>query len=179
MSEPLCLFRWNSLQATSQPLEFYVARYDVDGEITNSSVDELVQHYLDNFTCSDGSIPGSQQIGRTLSMAAQLRALAEKLESATKYRHKDPDNSEQSQKSCPSGVEHLPSPSESIDALYMTARTARRLKEAGINTISDMLDLNEAEALKIQGFGRKSIYEIELQIADYGGLRAFRGGCKA
>lgn len=89
------------------------------------------------------------------------------------------DSLVESQKSCPSGVEHLPHPSESIDALYMTARTARRLKEAGINTISDMLDLNEAEALKIPGFGRKSIYEIELQIADYGGLRAFRGGCKA
>jgi len=56
----------------------------------------------------------------------------------------------------------------SVDELELSVRSANCLKNAGIQLIGDLVQKSEAEMLKTQNFGRKSLNEIKDILADMG-----------
>ncbi|UCF69334.1 MAG: DNA-directed RNA polymerase subunit alpha [Acidobacteriota bacterium] len=61
--------------------------------------------------------------------------------------------------------EHL---DRSIDELDLSVRSYNCLKNAGLETIRDLVQKTEAELLKTKNFGRKSLNEIKELLADMG-----------
>ncbi len=59
--------------------------------------------------------------------------------------------------------EHL---DRSIDELELSVRSYNCLKNAGIETVRDLVQMTEAELLKTKNFGRKSLNEIKELLAD-------------
>jgi DNA-directed RNA polymerase subunit alpha len=56
----------------------------------------------------------------------------------------------------------------SVDELELSVRSANCLKNAGIKLIGELVSKSEAEMLKTQNFGRKSLNEIKDVLADMG-----------
>jgi DNA-directed RNA polymerase subunit alpha len=56
----------------------------------------------------------------------------------------------------------------SVDELELSVRSANCLKNAGIKLIGELVSKSEAEMLKTQNFGRKSLNEIKDILADMG-----------
>lgn len=56
----------------------------------------------------------------------------------------------------------------SVDELELSVRSANCLKNAGIKLIGELVSRSEAEMLKTQNFGRKSLNEIKDVLADMG-----------
>jgi len=56
----------------------------------------------------------------------------------------------------------------SVDELELSVRSANCLKNAGIKLIGELVSRTEAEMLKTQNFGRKSLNEIKDVLADMG-----------
>lgn len=56
----------------------------------------------------------------------------------------------------------------SVDELELSVRSANCLKNAGIKLIGELVSRSEAEMLKTQNFGRKSLNEIKDILADMG-----------
>ena len=56
----------------------------------------------------------------------------------------------------------------SVDELELSVRSANCLKNAGIKMIGELVSRSEAEMLKTQNFGRKSLNEIKDILADMG-----------
>jgi DNA-directed RNA polymerase subunit alpha len=54
----------------------------------------------------------------------------------------------------------------SIDELELSVRSYNCLKNAGIETVGDLVQKTEAELLKTKNFGRKSLNEIKELLAD-------------
>ncbi|GAB4375397.1 MAG: DNA-directed RNA polymerase subunit alpha [Acidobacteriota bacterium] len=72
--------------------------------------------------------------------------------------------------------EHL---DRSIDELELSVRSYNCLKNAGIETVRDLVQMTEAELLKTKNFGRKSLNEIKELLADMKlslGMRLGGGG---
>lgn len=72
--------------------------------------------------------------------------------------------------------EHL---DRSIDELDLSVRSYNCLKNAGIETVRDLVQKTEGELLKTKNFGRKSLNEIKEMMADMGltlGMRLGGGG---
>ncbi|MDQ7007014.1 MAG: DNA-directed RNA polymerase subunit alpha [Acidobacteriota bacterium] len=72
--------------------------------------------------------------------------------------------------------EHL---DRSIDELDLSVRSYNCLKNAGIETVRDLVQKTEPELLKTKNFGRKSLNEIKEMMADMGlslGMRLGGGG---
>ena len=57
--------------------------------------------------------------------------------------------------------------SRSVEDLELSVRSANCLKNAGINTIGELVRKTEAEMLKTKNFGRKSLSEIKDILAEY------------
>lgn len=55
-----------------------------------------------------------------------------------------------------------------IDELELSVRAHNCLKNAGINTILDLVNLSDDEALKIKNFGRKSLGEVKESMKAFG-----------
>ena len=55
-----------------------------------------------------------------------------------------------------------------VDELELSVRSANCLKNAGIKLIGELVSRSEAEMLKTQNFGRKSLNEIKDILADMG-----------
>jgi DNA-directed RNA polymerase subunit alpha len=55
-----------------------------------------------------------------------------------------------------------------VDELELSVRSANCLKNAGIKLIGELVSRSEAEMLKTQNFGRKSLNEIKDVLADMG-----------
>ncbi|RMG48170.1 MAG: DNA-directed RNA polymerase subunit alpha [Acidobacteria bacterium] len=72
--------------------------------------------------------------------------------------------------------EHL---DRSIDELDLSVRSYNCLKNAGIETIRDLVQRTEAELLKTKNFGRKSLNEIKELLADMGLSLGMRVGSSA
>lgn len=58
--------------------------------------------------------------------------------------------------------------SRSVEDLELSVRSANCLKNAGINTIGELVQKTEAEMLKTKNFGRKSLSEIKDILGEYG-----------
>jgi DNA-directed RNA polymerase subunit alpha len=58
--------------------------------------------------------------------------------------------------------------SRSVEDLELSVRSANCLKNAGINTIGELVKKTEAEMLKTKNFGRKSLSEIKDILGEYG-----------
>jgi DNA-directed RNA polymerase subunit alpha len=58
--------------------------------------------------------------------------------------------------------------SRSVEDLELSVRSANCLKNAGINTIGELVQKTEAEMLKTKNFGRKSLSEIKDILSEYG-----------
>jgi DNA-directed RNA polymerase subunit alpha len=58
--------------------------------------------------------------------------------------------------------------SRSVEDLELSVRSANCLKNAGINTIGELVRRTEAEMLKTKNFGRKSLSEIKDILNEYG-----------
>lgn len=58
--------------------------------------------------------------------------------------------------------------SRSVEDLELSVRSANCLKNAGINTIGELVRKTEAEMLKTKNFGRKSLSEIKDILSEYG-----------
>ena len=56
----------------------------------------------------------------------------------------------------------------SVEDLELSVRSANCLKNAGINTIGELVQKSEAEMLKTKNFGRKSLSEIKDILNEYG-----------
>ncbi len=56
----------------------------------------------------------------------------------------------------------------SVEDLELSVRSANCLKNAGINTIGELVQKTEAEMLKTKNFGRKSLSEIKDILGEYG-----------
>jgi DNA-directed RNA polymerase subunit alpha len=56
----------------------------------------------------------------------------------------------------------------SVEDLELSVRSANCLKNAGINTIGELVKKTEAEMLKTKNFGRKSLSEIKDILGEYG-----------
>ncbi len=56
----------------------------------------------------------------------------------------------------------------SVEDLELSVRSANCLKNAGINTIGELVKKTEAEMLKTKNFGRKSLSEIKDILSEYG-----------
>ncbi len=56
----------------------------------------------------------------------------------------------------------------SVNELELSVRAANCLKNAGIETIAEMVQRTESEMLKTKNFGRKSLNEIKEILADMG-----------
>jgi DNA-directed RNA polymerase subunit alpha len=56
----------------------------------------------------------------------------------------------------------------SVEDLELSVRSANCLKNAGINTIGELVQKTEAEMLKTKNFGRKSLSEIKDILNEYG-----------
>jgi DNA-directed RNA polymerase, alpha subunit, bacterial and chloroplast-type len=56
----------------------------------------------------------------------------------------------------------------SVEDLELSVRSANCLKNAGINTIGELVEKTEAEMLKTKNFGRKSLSEIKDILGEYG-----------
>ncbi|MFO7568930.1 MAG: DNA-directed RNA polymerase subunit alpha [Smithellaceae bacterium] len=56
----------------------------------------------------------------------------------------------------------------SVEDLELSVRSANCLKNAGINTIGELVQKSEAEMLKTKNFGRKSLSEIKEILNEYG-----------
>jgi DNA-directed RNA polymerase subunit alpha len=57
--------------------------------------------------------------------------------------------------------------SRSVEDLELSVRSANCLKNAGINTIGELVRKTEAEMLKTKNFGRKSLSEIKDILSEY------------
>jgi DNA-directed RNA polymerase subunit alpha len=57
--------------------------------------------------------------------------------------------------------------SRSVEDLELSVRSANCLKNAGINTIGELVKKTEAEMLKTKNFGRKSLSEIKDILSEY------------
>ena len=57
--------------------------------------------------------------------------------------------------------------SRSVEDLELSVRSANCLKNAGINTIGELVRKTEAEMLKTKNFGRKSLSEIKDILNEY------------
>ena len=57
---------------------------------------------------------------------------------------------------------------QSVEDLELSVRSANCLKNAGINTIGELVQKTEAEMLKTKNFGRKSLSEIKDILNEYG-----------
>ncbi len=55
----------------------------------------------------------------------------------------------------------------SVEDLELSVRSANCLKNAGINTIGELVKKTEAEMLKTKNFGRKSLSEIKDILGEY------------
>jgi DNA-directed RNA polymerase subunit alpha len=55
----------------------------------------------------------------------------------------------------------------SVEDLELSVRSANCLKNAGINTIGELVQKTEAEMLKTKNFGRKSLSEIKDILGEY------------
>lgn len=58
--------------------------------------------------------------------------------------------------------------SRSVEDLELSVRSANCLKNAGINTIGELVQKSEAEMLKTKNFGRKSLSEIKDVLNEHG-----------
>jgi DNA-directed RNA polymerase subunit alpha len=58
--------------------------------------------------------------------------------------------------------------SRSVEDLELSVRSANCLKNAGINTIGELVQKTEADMLKTKNFGRKSLSEIKDILNEYG-----------
>jgi DNA-directed RNA polymerase alpha subunit len=56
---------------------------------------------------------------------------------------------------------------KSIDILEFSVRTHTCLKQAGINTISELARKTENDLLKLKNFGRKSLYEVKELLSNH------------
>ena len=56
----------------------------------------------------------------------------------------------------------------SVNELELSVRAANCLKNAGIETIAEMVQKTESEMLKTKNFGRKSLNEIKEILAEMG-----------
>lgn len=56
----------------------------------------------------------------------------------------------------------------SVEDLELSVRSANCLKNAGINTIGELVQRTEADMLKTKNFGRKSLSEIKDILGEYG-----------
>jgi DNA-directed RNA polymerase subunit alpha len=56
----------------------------------------------------------------------------------------------------------------SVEDLELSVRSANCLKNAGINTIGELVQKTEVEMLKTKNFGRKSLSEIKDILGEYG-----------
>jgi DNA-directed RNA polymerase subunit alpha len=56
----------------------------------------------------------------------------------------------------------------SVEDLELSVRSANCLKNAGINSIGELVQKTEAEMLKTKNFGRKSLSEIKDILNEYG-----------
>jgi DNA-directed RNA polymerase subunit alpha len=54
-----------------------------------------------------------------------------------------------------------------VDYLEMSVRSANVLKDENINTIGDLIKHTEAEMLRYQAFGRKSLNELKEALAEF------------
>ena len=55
-----------------------------------------------------------------------------------------------------------------VEDLELSVRSANCLKNAGINSIGELVQKTEAEMLKTKNFGRKSLSEIKDILTEYG-----------
>ena len=60
------------------------------------------------------------------------------------------------------------SPDISIEALDLPTRVLGSLKEAGLQTVGDLLERDEEELLSIKGFGAKSLEQVRAALKDKG-----------
>ncbi|NLN38417.1 MAG: DNA-directed RNA polymerase subunit alpha [Smithella sp.] len=58
--------------------------------------------------------------------------------------------------------------SRSVEDLELSVRSANCLKNAGINTIGELVQRTEADMLKTKNFGRKSLSELKDILSEYG-----------
>lgn len=64
--------------------------------------------------------------------------------------------------------EIAPGSKVTIDDIELTVRTHNCLRTCGVKMISELEDMTEAELLRIPNFGRKSLYELNLALKQYG-----------
>jgi len=56
----------------------------------------------------------------------------------------------------------------SIEDLDLSMRSYNCLKRAGINTVSELLQRNEEEMIKVRNLGKKSLEEVVKKLSELG-----------
>ena len=62
-------------------------------------------------------------------------------------------------------------PDVAIEELDLPSRVAGVLKEAGLETVADLLEKDDAELLAIRGFGGKSLEQVRASLQDKGFIK--------
>lgn len=62
-------------------------------------------------------------------------------------------------------------PDVAIEELDLPSRVAGALKEAGLETVADLLEKDDAELLAIRGFGGKSLEQVRAALQDKGFIK--------
>lgn len=62
-------------------------------------------------------------------------------------------------------------PDVAIEELDLPSRVAGALKEAGLETVADLLEKDDAELLAIRGFGAKSLEAVRASLKDKGFIK--------
>jgi N utilization substance protein A len=57
---------------------------------------------------------------------------------------------------------------ETVDQLGLTTRVLNALKQAGVETVAQVLKMAEADLLQIEKFGQKSLVELQGRLAEHG-----------
>ena len=55
-----------------------------------------------------------------------------------------------------------------IERLQLSPRSHNCLKQAGVNTVGDVVSMSEAELLRIRNFGAQSLEELRERLHDNG-----------
>ena len=105
---------------------------------------------------------GHRQNYTTLQIEEILRGGAEK-------RPAPPKPVEKQEVATPEEI--AAAPDFAIEELGLPSRVAGALKEAGLETVADLLEKDDAELLAIRGFGGKSLEQVRASLQDKGFIK--------
>jgi DNA-directed RNA polymerase subunit alpha len=133
----------------------------VNYQVTNARVGQITDYDKLNLELwTDGSVKPDDAVAYAAKIIKDQLAIFINFDEEVEHTD-EPDVEEDSQKV----NENL---YRTVDELELSVRSANCLKNAGIKLIGELVIRSEAEMLKTQNFGRKSLNEIKDVLADMG-----------